>query len=97
MKKNILSLLIVMAFYSYAHAQGCVAIRTVGGLNTMEHAMMHDGQTSHITKDSSKWDLNISGRYFKSYKHFSGTTENTQRVVDGTDVRNFSHSRHFIS
>jgi hypothetical protein len=61
-----LSLLIVMAFYTHANAQGCVAIRTVGGLNTMEHAMMHDGQASHEIKDSSKWDLNISGRYFKS-------------------------------
>ncbi len=92
MKKFILSLLIVMAFYTHANAQGCVAIRTVGGLNTMEHAMMHDGQASHEIKDSSKWDLNISGRYFKSYKHFSGTTENTQRVIDGTDVRNFSRT-----
>ncbi len=87
-----MSLLIVMAFYTHANAQGCVAIRTVGGLNTMEHAMMHDGQASHEIKDSSKWDLNISGRYFKSYKHFSGTTENTQRVIDGTDVRNFSRT-----
>ena len=94
MKKYILSLLIVMAFYSRANAQGCVAIRTVGGLNTMEHSMhgdmMHDSTTKEM--DEPKWDLNMSGRYFKSYKHFSGTTENTQRVADGTDVRNFSRT-----
>jgi hypothetical protein len=39
-----------------------------------------------------KWDLNISGRYFKSYKHFNGTDEQTQRVAEGTDVRNFSRT-----
>lgn len=97
MKKYILSLLIVMAFYSQSNAQGCVAIRTVGGLNTMEHAMghemmtgMHDSSAMKIA--SPKWDLNISGRYFKSYKHYNGTDEVTQRVTDGTDVRNFSRT-----
>lgn len=90
MKKYILSILIIIAFYSHVQAQGCVAIRTVGGLNTMEHAgMMHEMKE---VKDSSKWDLNISGRYFKSFRHYSGTTENTQRVADGTDVRNFSRT-----
>jgi hypothetical protein len=34
--------------------------------------------------------LNISFRYFKSYKHFNGTDEQTQRVLDETDVRNYS-------
>jgi hypothetical protein len=97
MKKYILSLLIVMAFYSQSNAQGCVAIRTVGGLNTMEHAMGHEMMTgmhdsSAIKVASPKWDLNISGRYFKSYKHYNGTDEVTQRVTDGTDVRNFSRT-----
>jgi hypothetical protein len=94
MKKYILSLLIVIAFYKNAQAQGCVAIRTVGGLNTMEHSMqnemMHDSSASKIKEP--KWDLNISGRYFKSFRHYSGTTEQTHRVADGTDVRNFSRT-----
>ena len=98
MKKYILSLLIIMAFYSRTNAQGCVAIRTVGGLNTMEHSMGHEMMTGMIHDSSAikveepKWDLNISGRYFKSYKHFNGTDEVTQRVTDGTDVRNFSRT-----
>ncbi len=95
MQKYILSLLMLMSFGTRISAQGCVAIRTVGGLNTMEHAgMMHDGMHEGMkeVKDSSKWDLNISGRYFKSFRHYSGTTENTQRVTDGTDVRNFSRT-----
>ncbi len=94
MKKYIFSILLLMAFYHRGNAQGCVAIRTVGGLNTMEHAMhnmmMHDSSMKKI--EAPKWDLNISGRYFKSYKHFNGTDEVTQRVADGTDVRNFSRT-----
>ncbi len=94
MQKIILSLLIVMAIHTNVQSQGCVAIRTVGGLNTMEHSMqhemMHDSSASKIKEP--KWDLNISGRYFKSFRHYSGTTEQTQRVADGTDVRNFSRT-----
>ena len=97
MKKYILSLLIVMTINARVQAQGCVAIRTVGGLNTMEHSMMngmhemmHDSSAKKM--EAPKWDFNISGRYFKSYKHFNGTDEVTQRVADGTDVRNFSRT-----
>lgn len=97
MKKYILSLLIVMVSITGIHAQGCVAIRTVGGLNTMEHSMMnglhdmaHDSGSQKLA--IPKWSLNISGRYFKSFRHFNGTDEVTQRVTDGTDVRNFSRT-----
>lgn len=79
-------LLTVMVMSSRVNAQGCVAIRTIGGLNTMEHAgMMHD---NNVSIDSSKWTFNIGYRYFNSYKHFNGTDEQVQRVIDGTEVRN---------
>ncbi len=91
MKKYILSLLAVVTISTAVHSQGCVAIRTVGGLNTMEHAgMMHEGMNA--VKDSSKWDLNLSYRYFSSYKHYNGTDEQTQRVKDGTEVRNYNRT-----
>lgn len=87
-----------LTFKANLNAQGCVAIRTVGGLNTMEHSMMH-GIMNGMLHDSTaqkmvepKWDLNMSGRYFKSYKHFNGTDEQTQRVTEQTDVRNFSRT-----
>jgi hypothetical protein len=96
MSKYLAFTIILLAFYVKVDAQGCVAIRTVGGLNTMQHAgMMHDGmQHDGMTamKDSSLWDLNVSGRYFKSYRHFNGTDEQKQRVEEGTDVRNFSRA-----
>ena len=96
MKKYIFSILILCSLYHKSNAQGCVAIRTVGGLNTMEHSMhlMMDsamGISNHKMAEP-KWDLNISGRYFKSYKHFNGIDEVTQRVADATDVRNFSRA-----
>ncbi len=96
MLKYLAFTLILLVFYVKVDAQGCVAIRTVGGLNTMQHAgMMHDGmQHDGMTamKDSSLWDLNVSGRYFKSYRHFNGTDEQKQRVAEATDVRNFSRA-----
>jgi hypothetical protein len=96
MKKYILFLFILSTFYNKINAQGCVAIRTVGGLNTMEHAMHHMMDSAMGISNNKmvepKWDLNISGRYFKSYKHFNGTDEVTQRVTDETDVRNFSRA-----
>ncbi len=96
MSKYLVFTLFVLTFYAKAGAQGCVAIRTVGGLNTMQHAgMMHDGMLHEgmtEMKDSSLWDLNVSGRYFKSYKHFNGTDEQKQRVAEATDVRNFSRT-----
>lgn len=91
MKRIFLSLLVISLFHFRANTQGCVAIRTVGGLNTMEHSMHNDTISGMVPfKDSRKWDLNISFRYFKSYKHFNGTDEQTQRVLDQTDVRNYS-------
>lgn len=91
MKKYILLLLVVVTLSTRVHAQGCVAIRTVGGLNTMEHAAMMQEGVKHFI-DSSKWNLNIAYRYFNSYKHFNGTQEQVQRVIDGTEVRNFNRT-----
>ena len=78
MKKTILFISVMILLNIRLNAQGCVAIRTVGGLNTMEHAM-HEGM--ELDKDSTNWYFNMSFRYFKSYKHFNGTDEQTQRVL----------------
>lgn len=66
-----------------SYAQGCVAIRSIGGLCTMEHAGMHEG-------DMPKWNLNVNIRHFKSYKHFNGTEEQKYRFEEGSEVINFS-------
>ena len=94
MRIQLVAIFIFLVFTEQLKAQGCVAIRTVGGLNTMEHSMMHGmmHDSSVLKMAAPNWDLNISGRYFYSYKHFNGTDEQTQRVAEETDVRNFSRT-----
>ncbi|MDQ6845911.1 MAG: hypothetical protein M3Z92_16460 [Bacteroidota bacterium] len=65
-------------------AQGCVAIRSTGGVCTMDHAEQMD--------TLSKWTLNVNNRYFKSFRHFVGTKEQKQRVAAGTEVINHSYT-----
>ena len=85
--KQIFSLLLAGLFISFfakhASAQGCVALRSTGGICTMEHAH---------ADSASKWVLNINNRYFKSFRHFVGTKEQKQRVANGSEVINHSYT-----
>lgn len=61
-------------------AQGCVALRGSGTPSCM---------LSHPEEDrTDKWIFNMGGRYFKSYKHFKGSDEQKERVLNGTEVIN---------
>src|SRR5438046_2671875 len=73
----VISILIVAGVYHKVFSQGCVAIKGTAGV------------CSRPT-DYRGWDLNLNGRYFKSYKHFVGTIEQKQRVDSGTNVINHS-------
>jgi hypothetical protein len=64
-------------------AQGCVAIRSSGGMNC---TLLQN------PKDSSGWMMNINNRYFKSYKHFVGKEEQEERVENGTEVINHTYT-----
>jgi hypothetical protein len=79
--KNIFFIILLFFIAPQAHSQGCVAIRSTGGMCTMDH---------HT--DTSKWQLSINNRYFKSYKHFIGTVEQTQRQTLGTEVINHQYT-----
>jgi hypothetical protein len=67
------------------NAQGCVAIRSTGGVCTMDHSQ------EEMTNEHG-WLLNVNNRYFKSYKHFVGTEEQKQRVELGTEVINHDYT-----
>jgi hypothetical protein len=67
-----------------AGAQGCIAIRSTGGICTMDHAEQSD--------TLSKWEFNLNNRYFKSFRHFVGTKEQKQRVQQGSEVINHSYT-----
>jgi hypothetical protein len=81
MKKFLIIAAILVIAYSSSNAQGCVAIRSTGSSCSIEKA-----------GTEYKWQFNANYRYFKSFRHFNGKEEQKQRLVDQTDVRNFSHS-----
>ena len=72
---------LVLVTHTNARAQGCVAVKNMGshGLNF--------GDGSH-----SGWQFSLNYRYFRSYKHFRGTHEETERVENGTEVINNDNS-----
>jgi hypothetical protein len=81
--KKILALLIITTIsYSYVKGQGCVAIRSNGTVCTKHDPSM----------DSKGWQVNMSYRYFKSFRHFVGTEEQKQRLEQHTEVINHQHT-----
>ncbi|TAL43593.1 MAG: hypothetical protein EPN92_09985 [Chitinophagaceae bacterium] len=78
--KRIYSLITAIIFIAshHANAQGCVAIKGTAGICSRP-------------SDASGWELNLNNRYFKSYKHFVGTVEQTQRIKEGSNVINHSY------
>jgi hypothetical protein len=84
--RNILSIIITaLVIISTSNnaliAQGCVAIRG----NAASCMLSHPDHTN-----KAGWQLSTSARYFKSFRHFSGTVENKDRLVQGTEVINRS-------
>lgn len=71
-----------------SNAQGCVAIRHFSSCvgNTLENNLLGPG------------DIQIGSnyRYFRSFRHFRGTEEEPDRVANGSEVINNSHSWDFF-
>ncbi|HEX8462811.1 MAG TPA: hypothetical protein VF623_15355 [Segetibacter sp.] len=82
MKKILCTLIILCLLLSSTNvsfAQGCVAIKGSGGSCMLSHV---------DSSNQASWLLSTSARYFKSFRHFSGTEENTDRLVQNTEVIN---------
>src|SRR5882672_3973517 len=80
MKKNLhVPLLFVLSCMAAStnslHAQGCVAVRQMGGINPLS--------TSGYTLSKGEFQVGTSYRYFHSFRHFVGTTEQPQRQNTG--------------
>jgi len=80
----VLTAFLILFVSNNAKAQGCVAIRSTGGVCTMDHGAESD--------TLSKWEFNANNRYFKSFRHFVGTKEQKQRVALGTEVINHAYT-----
>ncbi|RKR80783.1 hypothetical protein BDD43_0917 [Mucilaginibacter gracilis] len=86
MKSPLYITIILLILSSKIFAQGCVAIRSTGGVCTMlDHP---DSTDAH-----GGWVFNSNNRYFKSYKHFIGRDEQTQRIALGTNVINHAYTQ----
>jgi hypothetical protein len=47
---------------------------------------------NHAQKEEQKWQLITSYRYFKSFRHYVGETEQKQRLEEKTEVINWQHN-----
>ena len=65
------------------NAQGCVAIRQMGGCGTAS-------ASSFLDKGQLQASFNY--RYFRSFRHFRGNHEEPERVEMGTEVINITHA-----
>lgn len=63
--------------------QGCVAIRHIGGCGSV-------GSSALLQK--GEWQAGSNYRYFRSFRHFRGHEEESDRVAGGTEVINWSHA-----
>ncbi|EAZ81523.2 hypothetical protein [Algoriphagus machipongonensis] len=78
--------LIVVALLLHSmdtYGQGCVAIRQFSGFGNSV------GQGNILEK--GEWNISANYRYFKSFRHFRGSHEETNRLEDGTEVINHQH------
>jgi hypothetical protein len=73
----------LFVLFSHAHvfAQGCVAIRSTGGICAMNE---HPDSTT----TGGFWLYNNNDRYYKSYKHYIGRQEQPQRLALHNNVIN---------
>ena len=82
MKKilNIITVAILLTVSTISvNAQGCVAIKGSGAACMLSHPE---------NENKTGWLFSASERYYKSFRHFSGTEENKDRLVQGTEVIN---------
>ena len=83
LKQLYIPLMLILATNSLK-AQGCVAIR---GFSSCSPGQMNDG--ANLAK--GEFSVGTNFRYFESFRHFRGTTEETHRVEEGTNVINDSY------
>src|ERR1700712_5532748 len=89
------SLLCILLSNSNVFAQGCVAIRSTGGVCTM-------GEQPDSNSNKGAWLFNSNTRYYKSFRHFVGKLEQYQRidvmhnnVINKVVTQDFSFTRVF--
>jgi len=80
--KRIFTLLIIVLTAANAYSQGCVAIRSTGGMCTMT------GHPDSLEMTDGSWIFNMNTRYFMSNKHYRGDVYQKERIENKTEVIN---------
>ncbi|MEZ4887968.1 MAG: transporter [Chitinophagales bacterium] len=80
---KLLTVIFFIFFVQEAYSQGCVAIRGNSSCSAMQ------GSSFNLMKGEFLSQTGL--RHFKSFRHFRGATEETNRVEDGTEVINRSY------
>lgn len=83
--QKILAAVLMVLIASLAHGQGCVAVRPMSCSSSG-----HSDNLDLLKK--GQWQQGASFRYFESYKHFRGDSEQKERVEEGTEVINYARS-----
>ena len=83
-KISVVIIAILLAQFN-VNAQGCIAVRGMACANG-------NVNNSSSLLQAGQFQVSANYRYLHSYKHFVGTVEQTQRVIDGTQVINDSHT-----
>lgn len=78
--KKTFTILMITFLPVWIFGQGCVAIR--GGCGNINSP----GNNFNLSK--GEFMAGVGARYFKSFRHFRGTHQETNRVADGTEVIN---------
>lgn len=83
--KELFTILCVALIFSESYSQGCVAIRSTGGMCHL---------TAHTDSSASEngWIFTANNRYFKSFRHFKGKEEQKERLVIGSEVINYQYT-----
>lgn len=72
---------LIIGYNLDSNAQGCVAVRNMSSWSMGADSIQ-----------SKSWQFSLNYRYFRSYKHFRGSHEETERVEMGTEVINNDNS-----
>ncbi|WP_341224625.1 hypothetical protein [uncultured Arcticibacterium sp.] len=84
LRKLLATVLLLTVPYIYVSAQGCVAIRHFSTCSGNPNSSLQTGKGYAL--------FSANYRYFKSFRHFRGTHEEPDRVSNGSEVINYSHS-----
>ena len=80
--KRLFLLLLILPIYFKASSQGCIPMRNIAGFGQYNLA---DNAFS-----TSRWQLNINNRYFKSHRDFKGSDDQKTAVQNKAVVNSFT-------